>query len=641
MPAGYFLWKAFSLIVFLVVFLIVNDLPSLPLHFLPLAVTQRATSFEPGSGGGERAAARRAAGVTVERALRVDGVQLVKLAPGESQAAAIARLERDPAVAFAEPNRVRTTQATVPNDPQFFQLWGMDSIDAPEAWDLRTGGDTLVAVVDEGVAYDHPDLDGNIWRNPGEISGNGVDDDGNGYKDDLIGYDFVGTGDNNPRGSGSHGTHVAGTIAAEGNNGTGVTGVSWTARMMVLRVLNSAGQGSDADIAEAFDYAGDMGARVVNASLGGPGDSAALRVPITTHPDTLYVVAAGNDGTNNELGDGNYPCNYPDLNVICVASTTQGDGLSSFSNFGSTSVDLGAPGSNIYSTVPGGSGYGFLSGTSMATPHVSGALALLFAHKPALTAPQACASILDTGDPAAALAGKTQTGRRLNVNNALRTDQPPVASTGAASSVTQTAATLGGAIASRCTATTWLFEYGQTQAYGSTTSLTNLVNRANGISAAITGLAPATTYHYRLVGIRGTERFPGADATFTTAAGTRTNTSTQGGTPPPATPPGTTPPPVQTESTPSLATLARQARVTCTRVRRTIRCRVTKTTRAVRIRLVLKRRGRLVARAAGLSGNRITIKVKGGKPKLGRYTVTLTVLENDDRATTTKRIRIR
>ena len=593
--------------------------------------------FEPGAGGTERAAARRAAGVTVERALRIDGVQLVKLAPGESREAAIARLERDPAVAFAEPNRRRTAQATLPNDPQFNQLWGMNAIHAPEAWDLETGGDTLVAVVDEGVAYDHPDLAANVWHNPGETPGNGIDDDHNGYRDDVVGYDFVGTGDSNPRGSGSHGTHVAGTIAAAGNNGLGVAGVSWSARLMILRALGTS-SGTDADIAEAFDYAADMGARVVNASLGGPGATTTLRLPITTHPNTLFVVAAGNESADNEQGDGSYPCDYPDLNIICVAATTQSDGFASFSNFGTTSVDLGAPGNGIYSTVPGNSAqpaaFGFMSGTSMATPHVSGALSLLLAHEPALTAAQACASVLDSGDPLASLAGKTQTGRRLNVFNALRADPAPVASTGTASSVTTTAATLGGTIGSRCATTRWQFEYGPTQAYGTSTPMIGLANRTEGVSAAIGGLAPATTYHYRLVGARGAERFPGADATFTTESASRTSSSTQE-----EPPPVTTPPVIETTATtPTLRERARAARVTCTRARRTLRCRVTRAG-TLRLRLTVKRNGHVVTRATGRAGTRITLRAPRAKP--GRYTVTVTLLENGDRASATKRIRIR
>jgi subtilisin family serine protease len=596
--------------------------------------------FERGATGSERAAARRGAGVTVERALRVDGVQLVKLAPGEPAEAAIARLERDPAVAFAEPNRRRTAQATLPDDPLLDRLWGMSAIHAPEAWDLETGGDTLVAVVDDGVAYDHPDLAANIWRNPGETPGNGADDDHNGLADDVVGYDFVGAGDSDPRGSGSHGTHVAGTIAAVGDNGLGVTGVSWSARLMVLRALTTS-TGTDADLAEAFDYAGDMGARVVNASLGGPGYSDTLRVPITTHPDTLFVVAAGNSSADNEQGERDYPCSYTDLNLICVAATTQADDLAGYSNFGATSVDLGAPGSGIYSTVPGSpsqpAAFGSMSGTSMATPHVSGALALLLAHKPALTAAQACASVLDSGDPVSALAGKTRTGRRLNVLGALLADPPPVASTGSASSVAATEATLGGIIGSRCARTTWRFEYGPTPAYGASTPAvtSGTVDRSGPVAATIGGLEPATTYHYRLVGVRGGQRFAGADATFATADAPRDGTSTQRTETIPA-PPATGD---QTQPASSLATIAARVRATCARVRGTFRCRVTRASRAVRVRLVVKRRGRVVARASGLSGRRI--RLRGPKARAGRYTLVITLLENGDRASATRRIKIR
>ncbi|HEX7222415.1 MAG TPA: S8 family serine peptidase, partial [Candidatus Limnocylindrales bacterium] len=394
----------------------------------------------------------------------------------------------------------------------------------------------------------------------------------------------------------------------------------------------------DADIAEAFDYAADMGARVVNAALGGPGATTTLRLPITTHPNTLFVVAAGNESANNELGDGSYPCNYPDLNVVCVAATTQSDGLASFSNFGSTSVDLGAPGTGIYSTVPGNSAqpaaFGFMSGTSMATPHVSGALSLLLAHKPALTAAQACASVLDSGDLASSLAGKTHTGRRLNVFNALRADPAPVASTGTASSLTTTGATLGGTIGSRCATTRWQFEYGPTQAYGTSTPMIGVANRAEGVSAAINGLTPATTYHYRLVGAGGSEHFTGADATFTTGSASRTSSSTHDEAPPVTTPPVTE----TTATTPSLRERARATRVTCTRARRTLRCRVTRAG-TLGLRLTVKRSGRVVSRGTGRAGKRIALKAPKAKP--GRYTITVTLLENGDRASATKRIRIR
>ena len=554
--------------------------------------------------GVDRAAARRHAGVRVERALRVEGVQLVTVERGRSTREAIERLEADPAVRYAEPNRLRRASATVPNDPAFGQLWGLHNtgqtvdgiaglldrdIDAPEAWDLSTGGGALVAVVDEGIAYDHPDLAPNLWTNPGEIADNDVDDDGNGYVDDMHGIDTI-DDDSDPRDFGGHGTHVAGTIAAEGDNGIGIAGVSWDAAVMAVRALG-AGGGSDATVAEAFDYAGDMGARVVNASLGGPGASQTLQQPITDHPSTLFVVAAGNGGDDG-IGDDNdgavaeYPCAYDDANLICVAATTPSDGLAGFSNFGATTVDLGAPGTNVLSAAPdrgkavfgetfenddfaarwwpnsfpdggpawsrssggaGGSGFSagdspgsyansasaymdllapldlsaehgcevtfdvrlavlagdrfavyklddgdwellgatstasgastggafvpvslelgadgqdavtlsfgiesnatgtadgasvdnievsciqpeqgegelaLSSGTSMATPHVAGAAALLFSHRPSLTVEQAKAILLSTGDSVPSLGtGKTVTGRRLNLDAALR-----------------------------------------------------------------------------------------------------------------------------------------------------------------------------------------------------------------------------
>ena len=202
--------------------------------------------FEHGATGSERAAARRDAGVTTERGSRLDGVQLVKVAAGESTDDAIARLERNPNVKYAQPNRWRTASASTPNDPLFGQLWGLNTIQAPQAWDVFKGVDTLVAVVDEGIEYDHPDLAPNIWNNPGEAGGTpGADDDGNGIVDDVHGADFAPDGpslpDGDPRDIGGHGTHVAGTIAARGNNGLGVTGVNWRARLMAVRVLDASG----------------------------------------------------------------------------------------------------------------------------------------------------------------------------------------------------------------------------------------------------------------------------------------------------------------------------------------------------------------------------------------------------------------
>jgi subtilisin family serine protease len=301
--------------------------------------------------------------------------ELIELTDGESAADAIARYERDPLVAYAEPNGVWHSQAT-PNDPRLSKLWGLHNtgqavrgvagtadadIDAAEAWDVTTGSsNVVVAVVDSGIQYGHPDLAPNIWANPGESGGgtetNGIDDDGNGYVDDWRGWDWTsgnelvpGSGDNDPLDLNGHGTHVAGTIGARGNDGYGVAGVSWDVRLMALRVLDRDGVGEFWAAAKAFAYAGQKGAHVVNASLGGDGAPQVVSDAIANAPNTLFVVAAGNDASDNDQVP-QFPCSYPHANIVCVASSTSADGLSSFSNWGATSVDLAAPGSSVLST---------------------------------------------------------------------------------------------------------------------------------------------------------------------------------------------------------------------------------------------------------------------------------------------------
>ncbi len=319
--------------------------------------------FEPGVSASARAAARDRVGAKVARKLPVRGLELLKV---HGVDAARTALEKRPGVRYAEPNFVYQLSST-PDDPRFVRLWGLHNngqtaawqtgtpdadIDAPEAWDSVTGDpDVTVAVVDSGVAYRHPDLDGNIWSNPGETL-NGVDDDGNGYVDDVRGWDWA-DGDNDPDDVNGHGTHVAGTIAAEGDNGKGVAGVTWDASVMPLRVLDAAGSGTAADMVEAIAYAQDKGADVLNASLGGPEYSQALADAISGAPDLLVVVAAGNEGADNEdASTPTYPCNFPSANLVCVAASDNQDNLAEFSNFGTTGVDLAAPGVEIYSTVP-------------------------------------------------------------------------------------------------------------------------------------------------------------------------------------------------------------------------------------------------------------------------------------------------
>jgi len=367
------------------------------------------------------------------------------VAPGAAAADVLGWASRSPGVAYVEPDFV-ITSAALPNDPSFGQLWGLNNvgqsggvsdadIDAPEAWDVTTGSrSVVVAVIDTGIDHNHPDLAANIWRNPGEIPGDRIDNDGNGYVDDVRGWDFANR-DADPFDDEGHGTHVAGTIGAVGNNGVGVAGVSWQVSMMPLKFLDADGSGSTSSAIAAINYATrmrrDFGVNVVatNNSWGGGGFSTALRDAIDAggRAGILCVAAAGNDGSNNDT-TAHYPSSYAGSSVIAVAATDRSNRLASFSNYGATSVDIAAPGAAIYSTLPGNS-YATYSGTSMATPHVSGAIALLAAARPNATAAEIRAALLETATPLAALAGKVASGGLLNVAAAMQalggTSSPP------------------------------------------------------------------------------------------------------------------------------------------------------------------------------------------------------------------------
>ena len=367
----------------------------------------------------------------------IEGLRLAKVSPADTLPA-IEALGKRADVLYAEPNYILHADTTNPNDPRLLsgEMYAISKIGAPQAWDITQGSKSIVVgVVDEGIDTSHQDLSANIWTNPAEIPGNGIDDDGNGFVDDVNGYNFFDNTGTVFSGSASesHATHVAGTIGAVGNNGIGVVGVNWNVSLMSLKFLGPGG-GSAADAIRAFNYAkqmhdlwissnGTKGAniRVLNNSYGGGGYSQAEADAINAlgQSGILFVAAAGNDAANNDTSP-HYPANYSLSNVISVASTDSNDLLSGFSNFGVHTVLMGAPGSSILSTTPNNT-YSIFSGTSMATPQVTGAVALLAAANPNLSVSQIRALLAFNGDPIPALAGKTLTGRRLNVFNSLQT----------------------------------------------------------------------------------------------------------------------------------------------------------------------------------------------------------------------------
>jgi subtilisin family serine protease len=367
-------------------------------------------------------------------------------APGASSADVLGWAAKTQGVAYVEPNFVLQT-AAVPNDPSFSRLWGLNNtgqsgglrdadIDAPEAWNTTTGSrDVVVAVIDSGVDYNHPDLKANMWKNPGEIPGDGIDNDKNGKTDDIYGWDAA-NDDGDPMDDDGHGTHVAGTIGAVGNNSVGIAGVSWNVSLMAVKFLGPNG-GTAEDAIEAIQYVTNMRKRginivVSNNSWGGGGWDKWEKDAIDQGGEAgiLFVAAAGNDyGRNNDVID-HYPSGYDSDAIISVAATNRHNRLANFSNYGPTTVDIGAPGENIYSTLPNNR-YGASSGTSMAAPQVTGAIALLAAAKPRLPAAdprlyaaELKAAILSTAQPIPALAGKVATGGLLNAYEALRSLGP-------------------------------------------------------------------------------------------------------------------------------------------------------------------------------------------------------------------------
>ncbi|NRA83981.1 MAG: S8 family serine peptidase [Gammaproteobacteria bacterium] len=351
---------------------------------------------------------------------------------------AIKKLSANPNVEYAEPNFIYTT-STTPDDPRYSELWAHNNTTTPgadissqDAWEITTGSsDVIIGVIDTGVDYNHEDLAGNSWVNPNEIAGDGIDNDNNGYIDDVHGINAI-TGSGDPMDDADHGSHVAGTIGAKGNNGIGVTGVNWDVSIIGCKFLSSAGTGTTADAIECIDYMvalKNSGINIValNNSWGGGGFSQALEDSISAAGDAniLFLAAAGNGTSDNDVSP-HYPSNYTLDNVLSIASTNSIDNLSLNSswgsNWGATSVDMAAPGTAILSTIPGG--YATFSGTSMATPQVTGAAALAYSINPSLSALQLKELLMTSGDELADLAGKMVEGRRLNLHQLLIDTDP-------------------------------------------------------------------------------------------------------------------------------------------------------------------------------------------------------------------------
>jgi hypothetical protein len=390
--------------------------------------------FRPGVARPQRAELLARLGAALRRdlgALRAAGATV----PAADRDAILARLRAEPAVAFAEIDRrlnlVRpqlgarlplASAAREPNDDGFIYQYSLrdgndHDVDATDAWERRTKC-AKVAVLDTGVDLDHKDLKKNLWRNDREVKGNGRDDDGNGYVDDDRGVDLV-----DGRGSGGdehgHGTHAAGIVAAIGNNDRGVSGLCWKSQIIAVRFMDSEGRGYSSGAAEGIAYAVKHGAHVINASYGTdePTDVERTAIRYAAEHDTLIVAAAGNDGENADKHPG-YPAAYPDDNVISVAASDENDRLASFSNWGKKSVDLAAPGDRIASTWNDGS-YRYLSGTSMATPLVAAAAAMLRKQGDGLPAARVRKLLLKHADDGKPLKGKVASGGRLNVRRSL------------------------------------------------------------------------------------------------------------------------------------------------------------------------------------------------------------------------------
>jgi subtilisin family serine protease len=382
--------------------------------------------YEEGAEMGLAASALEDQGITVIDTLPLIGAQVVRIDASADALSLQAQAASLPGVEYIEPV-YRVFALIDPSDTQYGQQWGFPKIKANLAWDeLNDANQVVVAVIDTGVDYNHPDLTGNLWKNPFEIPANNTDDDNNGVIDDVFGANFVNpTTSGDPFDDNKHGTHVSGTIGAVTNNGAGVAGTSWKVKIMGLKFLAANGSGTTVGAIRAIEYGIKMEADIMNNSWGGGGFSQALADAIGKANDAgiLFVAAAGNNNIDNDVTPF-YPAGYNVANVVSVMATDQNDAKANFSHRGATSVDLAAPGVAILSTTPGNT-FSTFNGTSMATPHVSGAAALLEAQDSTRDAAALKKLLMDTVDVIPALSGTSVTGGRLNLAKALEVGRVP------------------------------------------------------------------------------------------------------------------------------------------------------------------------------------------------------------------------
>lgn len=392
----------------------------------------------PGVPEAARGETERALGLTREGRV-LGGIEILRTPGGVAGKAAAAALARTGRYEYVEPDLVFRIAAAPPDDTYFSLQWGLSNADYPgtdigilNAWDTSQGNGAVVAVLDSGERHLY-DLPQTRWTNPGELA-NGLDDDGNGFADDLYGWNFWNGTNDVSQGTVSHGTHVGGIVSAATNNGTGVAGVAPQAKRMVLKMCDDPYCSISAAL-YSIDYASRMGARVINASWGGYFTSSALRdaVAAFTAAGGVFVAAAGNDGQNIDTylvnGHSFCPaCLAKDVpGVVAVASIDKPGNLSSFSNYGPQTVLLAAPGGSIASTYPD-TGYAYMSGTSMAAPHLAGTAALMIAAKPAAGVDEIVNALRASAKPRASLDGKVASGGLLDANGALAsllTSPPP------------------------------------------------------------------------------------------------------------------------------------------------------------------------------------------------------------------------